>query len=197
GDFYRSDSHFSTERIVKSTLALGYGIKTNKTTFHAFGIYAGYTFGQPSIYPAYVLSKRFNRGIGFEAALPQSIKIWKKQSENTYFYANAKVTGSSYTVRLQHEAFKENGSLQLRQSYLLGCIGITKKISKWIWAEGGLGYSYNINFNISEGNLINDGFIPKPDKNYLIKSDVSGAPFAMISLFLSPPQSFIDKMLNR
>jgi len=197
GDFYRSDKYFSTERILKSSLALGYGIKKDKNTFHAIGIYAGYTFGRPSIYPAYIFSKRFNNGFAFEAALPQSIKIWKKQSDKFYIHANAKVTGSSYTVRLQHPAFEENGSLQLRHSSLLASVGITHKLSKWIWVEGEIGYSHNINFNVSESNFIKDGFFPRPNKNYMIESDVSGAPFAMISLFLSPPQSFIDKMLNK
>ena len=196
GDFYRSDDSFSTGKLLKFSLALGYGIKKDVNTFYAYGIYAGYTFGRPSIYPALVYSKRMNHNIGLDATLPQSVKIWKKFSDNTFIYARSAVSGNSYTVRLQGSVLKEFDSLQLRQSNLNSSVGIMQKLGKWIWLEGNLGYTHYFSFNISESNFKHNYTIPRPNSTYLIESDVSGSPFASISLFLAPPKELLNKFLR-
>lgn len=196
GDFYRSDKYFSIGNLLKTSVALGYGVKKDKNTYIAGGVYFGYTFGRPSFFPVLVYSKRFNNGFGLEAALPQSIRIWKKVSDKFFVIGHSKISGNSYTMRLQGSILEEAESLQLRQSNIVTSIGIYWKLGKWIWLESEAGYSHNLNFNISESNFIPGSTLPKPDTDYLIKSDVSGAPFLSLSMFLAPPREFLDKFIK-
>jgi len=196
GDFYRSGDYFNFDDLLKISLALGYGIKKDANTYYGFGGYLGYTFGKPSIYPAFVFHKQFAGGIGIEAVLPQSFKAWKKFSEKFYLYGRTKVTGNSYTVRLRFSILEQAESLQLRNSNIVSTVGIYQRFGKWVWLQAEAGYSSSLNFNISETNFVQGSTLPKPNTDYLIKSDVTGAPFVSVSLFLSPPKEFIDKFLN-
>jgi len=196
GDFYRSGEYFNFDDLLKISLALGYGIKRNENTYIAFGGYLGYTFGKPSIYPAFVYHKQFYNGLGFEAVLPQMIRVWKKFSEKFYLYGRSKVTGNSYTVRLYSSVLDQAESLQLRKSNIISTVGIYQRFGKWIWLQAEAGYCNSLNFNVSETNFVPGSTLPKPDTDYLIKSDVTGAPFVSVSLFLSPPKDLINKYLN-
>ena len=83
-----SASVFSFGKILKASVAVGYGVKKDANTFYAFGAYFGYTFGMPSLYPAFIWSKRYQDKFGIDAMLPQSIRLWAKSSEKIYFYLN-------------------------------------------------------------------------------------------------------------
>jgi hypothetical protein len=196
GDFYRSGDYFNFDDLLKISLALGYGIKRNDDTYIAFGGYLGYTFGKPSVYPAFVYHKQFKSGIGFEAVLPQTIRVWNKFSEKFYLYGRSKITGNSYTVRLYSSVLDQAESLQLRNSNIITTVGIYQRFAKWIWLQAEAGYCNSLNFNVSETNFVPGSTLPKPDTDYLIKSDVTGAPFVSVSLFLSPPKDLINKFLN-
>jgi hypothetical protein len=196
GDFYRDDKdYFSVGDLLKSSLAVGYAIKKDASTYKAFGVYFGYTFGRPSIYPVFNYVKRFNNGWGLDLLLPQSARIFKNFNDKLYLYANSQVSGNSYTIRLSDSVLDEAESLQLRQSTFVSTFGVVKKINRWIWLEGEFGYSHSINFNLSETNF-KEGSTLRPDTDYLIKSDVSGAPFYSISLFLAVPDNFMDRMMK-
>ena len=196
GDFYRSGSYFENGDLLKISLALGYGIKRNADTYMAFGAYLGYTFGQPSVYPAFVYYKQFHNGIGLETALPQTIRIWKKFTDKFYLFGRTKITGNSYTIRLRFSILDQAESLQLRKSDIISSVGIYQSLWKWIWLQAEVGYANSLNFNISETNFVKGSTLPKPDTDYLIKSDVTGAPFVSVSVFLSPPTELIRKFIN-
>lgn len=196
GDFYRDDKdYFSVGDLLKSSLAVGYAIKKDANTYKAFGAYFGYTFGRPSIYPVFNYVKRFRNGWGLDLMLPQGGKVFKSFNNKFYLYANSEIIGNSYTVRLFDSILEEAESLQLRQSNLISTFGVVKKINKWIWLEGEFGYSHSLNFNVSETNF-KEGSTLRPNTDYLIKSDVSGAPFYSISIFLAVPEDFMDKLIR-
>lgn len=193
GDFYRSGDSFNPERIFKFSFAVGYGIKKDPNTYYAFGVYWGYTFGVPSVYPAAAWFKRFNNGVGIDALLPQSVKLWKKVNDNFFVFGKSRIAGNSYTIKLRNSILDEAESLQLRKSSVISTIGLTYRLNKWLWLEAEGGLSNSLNFNLSETNFKKGSTLPKPNKDYLIKSSVASAPYASISLFLSPPKTFLDK----
>ncbi len=196
GDFYRNESNFSFFKLLKFSLAAGYGIKKDSHTFYAVGVYYSYTFGRPSLYPAVVYSKRFNNGFALETLLPKGITAWKNFSDKTFIYVKTNVEGASYRIRLNNSILESFNSLELRQSYLTFSAGITQRLAKWVWMEGEFGYSHNLNFNVSESDFVENRRFPRPNKEYLIKSDVSGSPFISLSLFISPPKDFIKKHIK-
>ena len=196
GDFYRNDKFFTPGKLLKLSVALGYGVKKNENTYYAFGAYLGYTFGKPSIYPGFIYSKRFKNDVGIDALLPQSIKAWKKYSEKFYVFGRSRIMGNSYNIRLNGSVLSQYESLQLRQSNIISSLGLYRSLGKWLWLEAEIGYSHNINFNISGSNFEKGGSLLKPDTNYLIKSEMSGAPFIGVSIFMNPPKDFIENFRN-
>jgi len=127
--------------------------------------------------------------------LPQGGKLFKNFNNKFYVYVASEISGNSYTVRLFDSILEEAESLQLRQSTWVSTFGVVKKINKWLWVEGEFGYSQSINFNVSETNF-KAGSTLRPNTDYLIKSDVSGAPFYSISLFLAVPDNFMEKLIG-
>lgn len=197
GDFnIRDEKYFSYSDLLKSSLAVGYAVRKDASTYYAFGAYFGYTFGKPSLYPVINYSKRFDNGIGIDLLLPQGLKAWKKINKNLYLVGSAAISGTSYTVRVDDTILSEAESIQLRQSTIDATVGIVTQINKWIGFEVEFGYSNNINFNVSESNFIPGSTLPKPDTDYLIKSKVTGAPYASISLFLAVPKDLIKRMIE-
>jgi len=196
GDFYRDYSRFPLSKYMKLSLAAAYSIKKDNNNLIAAGIYGGYTFGTPSVYPVFAWSKRFAGGYGFDAILPQSIKAWKFVGEKTIICSEVKISGESYTIHLDDSVLSGIESLQLRESCLVFSGGVKRHLCGWLWAEVNAGLSKFINFNLSESNFSKASTLPKPDTNYLIKSKLRGAPLASFSLFLSPPEKFLGKIRN-
>lgn len=197
GDFHLSgDDYFKVKDLLKSSLAVGYAIRKDARTYYAFGAYFGYTFGRPSLYPVFNFSKRFPNGIGFDLLLPQGFKAWKKIGKHFHLITDAQISGTSYTVRVDETVLNEAESIQLRQSDFHATIGIVAQINKWVGMEAKFGYANNINFNVSESDFKDGSGLPRPDTDYLIKSDAKGAPYASISLFLSVPKDLINRCVE-
>ncbi|WP_297086898.1 hypothetical protein [uncultured Draconibacterium sp.] len=197
GDFHIQDEkYFSFGDLLKSSLALGYAIRKDRNTYYAFGAYFGYTFGEPSIYPVFNYSKRYANGIGIDLLLPQGFKAWKRVNNNFYVFCDAEISGTSYTVRVDDTVLSETESIQLRQSTIDATVGIITKINRWVGFEAKFGYSNNINFNVTESNFKSGSTLPRPDTDYLIKSTVSGAPYASVSLFLSVPKDLMERCIE-
>ncbi len=197
GDFHlKGENYFKFGDLLKSSIALGYAVKKDASTYYAFGAYFGYTFGKPSFYPAINYCKRFDNGLGIDIILPQGFKVWKKMGRNFYAIGGTEVSGTSYTVRVDDTVLSEAESIQLRQSTIDVTLGIVSKINEWVGFEARFGYSNNINFNVTESNFVERSTLPKPDTNYLIKSKVKGAPYASITLFLAVPKDFMKKFVE-
>ncbi len=197
GDFYRDDSSIPYKELLKGSVALGYAIKPDSVSYFGFGFYAGYKFGIPSIYPALIYSRQFPNKIGFDAMLPQSIKVWKKVSDGLFVYGRSRVVGNSYAIRVKSTILDEAESLQLRQSAIISSIGILKQLNKWLWLEAAAGYTYNLSFKVSESDFVSGSTLLRPNTDYLIKSDVSGAPYFTLSLSLALPDDFKDRHFNK
>lgn len=198
GDFdFLGDRYFTVGDLLKSTLALGYAVKKDANTYYAFGAYFGYTFGKPSIYPIFNYSKRYTNNWGLDLLLPQGFKLWKRVNKNLFVTADTEISGMSYTVRVDDTVLNEAESIQLRQSTVDATVGVVTKINKWIGFEAKLGYSKNINFNVTESNFVPNSTLPKPDTDYLISSKVSGAPYASVSLFLAVPKDLINRIVEK
>lgn len=197
GDFHLGgDKYFKFGDLLKSSLAVGYAVRKDASTYYAFGAYFGYTFGDPSLYPVFNYSKRFNNNIGIDLLLPQGFKVWKRFNNNFYILGAAEISGTSYTVRVDDTILSEAESVQLRQSTIDATVGVLKKLNKWMGVEARLGYSKNINFNVSESNFIPGSTLPKPDTDYLIKSTTSGAPYFSVSLFLAVPKDLMKRFVD-
>ncbi|WP_321370858.1 DUF6268 family outer membrane beta-barrel protein [uncultured Draconibacterium sp.] len=197
GDFHIHDNrYFSFGDLLKSSLAIGYATRKDLNTYYAFGAYFGYTFGDPAIYPVFNYSKRFANGIGLDLLLPQGFKAWKQINKRFYVVCDAEISGTSYTVRVDNTVLNETESIQLRQSTIDATVGIITQINKWVGFEAKFGYSNNINFNVTESNFKPGSTLPRPDTDYLIKSTVSGAPYASVALFLSVPRDLMDRCIE-
>lgn len=197
GDFHiNDDKYFSIGDLLKSSLAIGYATRKDINTYYAFGAYFGYTFGDPAIYPVFNYSKRFANGIGIDILLPQGFKAWKKLNRRLFLLCDAEISGASYTVRVDDTVLNETESIQLRQSTIDATVGLIAQINKWVGVEAKFGYSNNINFNVSESNFKPGSTLPRPDTDYLIKSTVSGAPYASVSLFLSVPKDLMERCIE-
>jgi hypothetical protein len=197
GDFHLGgEKYFKLGDLLKSSLALGYAIRKDANTYYAFGAYFGYTFGDPSLYPVFNYSKRFNNNVGIDVLLPQGLKVWKKLNNNFYLLGAAEISGTSYTVRVDDSILSEAESVQLRQSTIDATVGVLARINKWVGVEARFGYSNNLNFNVSESNFIPGSTLPKPDTDYLIKSDVAGAPYYSFSVFLAVPKDLMKRFVD-
>ena len=197
GDFFRDEDQIPFGDLMKGSIAIGYGIKRDPNTFFAFGVYGGYKFGDPSIYPAVIISKQFRNNIGMDAMLPQSIKAWKKVSDSFFVYGESRVTGNSYAIKVNSTVLNETESLQLRQSAITSSIGIFKKLGTWVWLEAAVGYTYNLSFKLTESSFEPNSTLFRSNTDYLIDSNVTGSPYVSLSLSLALPEGFIDKMLEK
>lgn len=197
GDFHLGgEKYFKLGDLLKSSLALGYAIRKDANTYFAFGAYFGYTFGDPSLYPVFNYSKRFSNGMGIDLLLPQGLKVWKKLNNSFYLLGAAEISGTSYTVRVDDSILNEAESVQLRQSTIDATVGVLARVNKWVGVEARFGYSNNLNFNVSESNFIPGSTLPKPDTDYLIKSDVAGAPYFSASIFLAVPKNLLKRFVD-
>ena len=128
--------------------------------------------------------------------MPQGFKAWKKINDRFYLIAATEISGTSYTVRVDDTILNEAESVQLRQSTVDATLGVVFQINEWLGFESRFGYSNNINFNVSESNFVPGSTLPKPDTDYLIKSDVKGAPYFSASLFLSVPKNLMKRFVD-
>lgn len=194
GDFNLSgERYFKVSDLMKSSLAVGYAIRKDSQTYYAFGAYFGYTFGVPSVYPVVLYNRRLANGVGFDLFLPQGGKVWKRLGPKWCVLANAGFSGTSYTVKVNDTVLQEAESIQLRQSVLKTTGGFIYYANRWVGAELQLGYSKNINFNVSESNFRPGSRFPEADTDYLIKSKTKGAPYASCTLFLTVPKELLER----
>jgi hypothetical protein len=197
GDFYRDNSTIPLKDLLKGSLAMGYAINRDSTSYFGFGVYAGYKFGVPSIYPALLYFRQFPNGLGFDALLPQKIQLWKKVHDRFYIHVQSRVIGNSYAIKVHDTVLDQAESLQLRQSAIINSIGFSTQINKWLWFEANAGYTFNLNFKVSESSFVMGSTLMRADNEYLIVSNVSGAPYISLSLSLAFPKGFLDSFLNK
>ncbi len=180
GDFTRNelDDYF------RSSLSLIYGKRAKSNMSWGVGLNYNYSFGQQFIFPIVAYSKVISSTWNMDALLPVSIKVRYKINDGNLLELSNRLTGDSYNI-----GFKDLGrnNLFLEKSDLLTELIYEREIHDFFWASASLGHRYNMRFNLSDENIFPARTAP------LIKSKLTNAMFASVSLFLVPPRSWAKR----
>ncbi|WP_026135905.1 DUF6268 family outer membrane beta-barrel protein [Nafulsella turpanensis] len=183
GDYEGNELPFRQQ--AKGSVAAVYGWKTNPYTMYGLGAYYSYTLGRPSIYPVFIWNETFNDRWGVEAVLPQSFRLRRNFSEETILLLGAKVLGRSYHIISDEPPLGKYPNLELRNSNIYAFLEFEQEIYDFLWFGLTGGYRYNINFNISEENSFSNSRI--------IENEVGHSPYFNVSLFVVPPQAWVEE----
>ncbi|WP_156176115.1 DUF6268 family outer membrane beta-barrel protein [Hymenobacter terrenus] len=175
-----------------------YGWKRNPNFSWGVGFQYGYTFGRLSFYPAVVYNRTFNSHWGVEALAPARITLRYNASQNSIFYAGYTVDGYNYIVSLSRiplERKSPDGStdlsktplrtLELRETEVKFRLRWEHELFSFLWVGAEGGYRYNYAFDAFDRT--------NADREKIIDSQLNGAPYASLELFLTPPRKLLEK----
>ncbi len=168
---------------LKSSLTTLIGKQVSVHKQRGFGISFGYDFGQPAIFPVYLLNNDFALKWGYELLLPKSAKLRYSPSESDHIYTTLELQGASY--HLQDTLFESFDALEFRRSSVRWTLTYEREIHDWLWAGATVGYRYPINI-----------FISRPRerrRDALMLINAENALYFQFSLFLVPPNKLFNK----
>ena len=184
GDY--NSKEFSKSSFLRYSVAAIYGRKPCPTKTWGFGVYYSYTFGRRSIYPVLVYSNTFNKKWGLEALFPANIKFRRNFSEKTLLYLGYEIEGGSYHLQFSNPPLGSINNLELRRSNVRLSADFEREIHDWLWFGISGGLRVPIGFNLAEQN----------EKEPIIKNKLSPAPFINFSIFIVPPRTLENKIIN-
>ncbi|MBF9142558.1 DUF6268 family outer membrane beta-barrel protein [Hymenobacter properus] len=183
-------SRFSAEAI--------YGWKRSPNFSWGVGFQYGYTFGRLSIYPAVVYNRTFNRRWGIEALAPARITLRYNANESSIFYAGYTVDGYNYIVKLNRAPLTRKNAdgspdlskaalstLELRETEVKFRLRWERELLSFLWLGAEAGYRYNYAFDAFDRT--------NADREKIIDSQLNGAPYASLELFITPPRKLLEK----
>ncbi len=174
-------------RFFKGNISVVYGKQRDPYTEIAYGIYAGYDLGIPSVFPVFNYNKILNSRWMLELLLPKSAKIIYTPDVKTQFNARIEVSGASY--HMQEEVLPGYTNLELRQSELRLFIGMNREVYDFLWASVGLGAQRNLNFFVSERR--------QRRRNAIISANPFTAYTLEFTVYLVPPRKLYEKALGQ
>lgn len=168
---------------LKSSITTLFGKQISLHKQRGFGISFGYDFGQPAIFPVYMLNNDFALKWGYELLLPKSAKLRYSPSESDHISTTIEVQGASY--HLQDTLLESFESLEFRRSAVAWNLTYEREIHDWIWAGATVGYRVPINIFISEPR--------ERRRDALLLIDAHNALYFQFSIFLVPPKNLFKK----
>lgn len=177
GDLTNINEERFTSFIRYSAAAI-YGWKPHKNLAHGVGLYLNYTLGRPSVYPVFIWNKALNDRWGIEAKVPANFKLRHDLSANNRFYVGYALDGASYVINGRFAPLSEFESAELRRSDIAFEFNFEQRLYDFIWMQVGMGYSYNINFRVSEENNFR--------RESLIQNEVDPSWLFNFSVFVVP-----------
>ena len=179
-------------KYLKGSLIPLYGWKKNKDLSYGFGMAYSYTFGNPSIYPIIAFYRNFSPVFGVEAVLPQSLRFRYNINNKSILSALIKAHGNSYNIQLDDTVFSSMKRLELRKAELRFGIDYEREIYDFLWFGVNSGYRMNLVSDLAKINKETDaisGIFAK--RNYLIETNIGGAFFINVALYIVPPKRFL------
>lgn len=183
GDY--NSEKFGKSEFLKFSITPLIGWKQNENLSYAVGFSYGYTFGRPLIVPVVSFNKNFNCNFGIESVLPINIRLRYTENEKNYLYAGVELSGASYRLNNEGTAFNDYDRLHLFRSELRYVFTYEREIHDWLWFGIEGGYRQNFRFNLTNG--------PSGRSDVIISNKLKGAPLINASIFVVPPQSFLNK----
>jgi hypothetical protein len=172
----------------KISAALVYGWKPNIYTAYGLGVYYSYSYGRPSIYPAFLWNRSFNERWGIEGVLPANLRLRYGFSDRMLLIGGYEVEGASYHIESENPPLRNYPRLELRNSRLKTFLEWEREIYDFLWIQLAAGYRFNVSFNVSENNSFSN------DK--ILKNELNPLPFARVMLFVVPPRKLTARLLN-
>jgi len=197
GDY--TSKNLPTSSFIKASSTLLYGWKKCETKSTAIGLYLNYSLGRQSLVPVFMYNNTFNAHWGIEALLPASAKLRYNLNEKSLMYAGYILDGGSYNLDIDNPAIRQYKSLQLRKSYIKLFVEFQRELYKIIWFSVTAGIRQPTNFNLTTkedkgGSFSFSKGIVKGEQ--LIENTVSLAPFFNATLFITPPKTLTNQVIN-
>ncbi|MBD2724588.1 DUF6268 family outer membrane beta-barrel protein [Hymenobacter armeniacus] len=183
-------SRFSAEAI--------YGWKRSPNFSWGVGFQYGYTFGRLSLYPAVVYNRTFNNRWGVEALAPARITLRYNVNPSSILYAGYTVDGYNYIVHLTRAPLARKNAdgspdpskavlstLELRETEVKFRLRWERELLSFLWLGAEGGYRYNYAFDAFDRT--------NADREKIIDSQLNGAPYASLELFITPPRKLLEK----
>ncbi|QSE99262.1 hypothetical protein [Fulvivirga lutea] len=148
-----------------------------------YGISFGYDFGQPAVFPLFMLNNDFSLHWGYELLLPKSAKLRYSPNVSNHFISTLELQGASYYLR--DSVLESYNELEFRRSSVRFTLTYEREIHDWLWFGLTAGYRIPINIFLSEpGDRRADA---------VITIEARTAPYINFAIFLVPP----NKLYNR
>jgi hypothetical protein len=197
GDY--TSKNLPTSSFIKASSSLLYGWKKCETKSTAIGLYLNYSLGRQSVLPVYLYNNTFNPHWGVEALIPAFIKMRYNINGKSLMYSGYTLEGASYNLDIDNPAIQQYKSLQLRKSNIKLFIEFQRELYKFVWFSITTGIRQPTNFNITTRDdkggsfSFSKGIVPG---NPLIKNTVSLAPFLNATIFITPPKTLTNQVIN-
>ncbi|MBX9853261.1 MAG: hypothetical protein K2X86_16070 [Cytophagaceae bacterium] len=186
GDY--SADEFPKASFLKWSISGIFGWKKCETRTMGVGIHYSYTFGRRSIYPAFIFNNTFNRHWGIEALLPANLKIRHNFSEKTLLYAGYEIDGAAYHIKINNPPFANYPSLEFRRSSIKYSIDFEREIHDWLWLGVSAGIRQPLSLKLAKN--------ASARKDVLINNKLSIAPYFNLSIFIVPPRTLENNIIN-
>jgi hypothetical protein len=198
GDY--TNNQLPTSSFIKVSAAFLYGWKKCETKSTGIGIFVNYALGRQMIIPVYLFNNTFNKHWGIEALLPAYFKGRYNFSDKALLLFGYDVEGASYNLSINNPAIKQYQSLQLRKSNLRFLAEYQRELYKIVWFNISVGVRQPVNFNITtrhdRGGYFSFSKFAFVPGNQLIRNTLSLAPFINAGIFITPPKTSENKVVN-
>jgi hypothetical protein len=198
GDY--TNEQLPSSSFIKVSAAFLYGWKKCETKSTAIGIFLNYALGRQTIFPVYLYNNTFSKHWGIEALAPAYIKGRYNFSEKDLLLFGYDIEGASYNLSINNPAIKQYQSLQLRKSNIRVLAEYQRELYKFLWLSIAAGVRQPFNFNITtrhdRGAYFSFSKFAIVPGNQLIKNTLSLAPFINASIFITPPKTLTNKIIN-
>lgn len=172
---------------LKLSITTVYGKNIGPHKIMGYGISFGYDFGQPAVYPLFILNNNFTQHWGYELLLPKKVQIRYSPDQSNHFYAAVDVQGASYHLR--ERVFENFSDLEFRRSSVRTFITYEREIHDWLWMGITGGYRIPINIFLSEpGERRSDA---------IVKIEANAALYGKFSIFFVPPNKLYNRAKGR
>lgn len=160
-----------------------YGWNKKADVCFAPGLSYNDNFGRRSVYPVILYNKTFNTRWGIESTLPVEIKLRHNVSPHTLLYLKTEAFGAKYNIRLNNPVYPRP-SVFLEQSEARLTLALEQNIFSWIWFNLEGGVRHNINYRVTERDVLMNDFI-------LQKNNLGLAGLVTGSIFVRPTKAAV------
>lgn len=184
GDY---DSHFSFDGRYAIYKFLGlYAFKPNEDLEWGIGLAVSKSFRRNNILPFILLNKNFNKHWGIESVLPGMIFGRYNFNPNNILLFGAEFNSESYRIDINEDSNLSLLDYAYNHSEVIISGNLEHRFTPWVWGSIKAGYQFNFSSEFEAKNYSTVEFNTNP----------TGAPFFIISIFISPPKEKLEHTLK-